>query len=118
MEPVVYDQPALPVALAASGEAEPIATAREILRQQDPVPSLHKLPFPTDAFKSGSFLAGVLQQSSETALLALPPKDAALKAILLLSRLQDGDFSARVGTVLIHLRRQAYIEQVEPGPIL
>ena len=38
-DPVVSDQPTPPAALDAFDEADFIATAREILRQQDPVPS-------------------------------------------------------------------------------
>ena len=43
-------------------------------------------PLPRKVSKSGSFLGGVLGRSSETSLLKLPPKAAALEAFLLLSR--------------------------------
>ena len=52
-----------------------------------------------------------------TALLTLPPKTAVLEALLLLSRVKNGAFSARVGPVLIHLRRLASAERYTPGSI-
>ena len=45
-------------------------------------------PLPRKVSKSGSFLGGVLGRSSETSLLKLPPKAAALEAFLLLSRVK------------------------------
>jgi len=93
------------------------ADACEIPRQQTPFQPLSELSFPEKASKSGSYLGGVLGRSSVTALLTLPPKAAALEALLLLSRVQNGAFSARVGPVPIRLRRLAYAERYTPGSI-
>ena len=96
---------------------ELIADAYAVLQQQIPFQPSAKLPFPDEVSKSGSFLGGVLGRSSVTGLLALPPKAAALEAVLLLSRVKNGDFSARVVSVPIAIRRLASAERSTPGPI-
>ena len=94
-----------------------IADAYAILRPRTPFQPLAKPPFSKEAPKSGSFLGGVLGRSSETGLLALPPKAAALEAFILLSRVKDRDFSARVGSVPSDIRRLASAERHSTGPI-
>ena len=76
-----------------------------------------KHTFPSEVFTHGPLLRGVPGRSSETRLFALPPKAAALEAALLLSRVMDGDFSARACPVPIDIRRLVSAERYTAGPV-
>ena len=108
---------ATPAALDDFEVEELIADASTILRNWVPYQPLSKLTFPSEVSKSGSFLGGVLGRSSETSLHALPPKAAALETALLLSRVKDGDFSARVGPATSDIRRLASAERHTTWPV-
>ena len=88
-----------------------IAVAFDILQPRIPFLTLSKLTFSDKVSECGSFLGGVLDRSSKTSLLTLPPKSAALGAFLLLSRVKDGDISARVGPVTSDIRRLVSAER-------
>ena len=108
---------ALDVTLDAFEVEGNIADAFDILQQRIPFFPLSELKFPDKVSECGSFLGGVLGRSSETSLLTLPPKAAALGAFLLLSRVNEGDFSARVGPVTSDIRRLVSAERDTTGPI-
>ena len=96
---------------------ELIAEGSAILRQRTPYQPLPKLTFPSEVSSLGPFLRAVLGRSFKTSLIAFPPQAAALEAVLLLSRVKDGDFSARVGPVPIDFRQLVSAKRYTTGPI-